>query len=106
MAKYLISFPSSAMNLSDEELAARAIADWRRITGRAAPVLHTEVQRWTAALPQYTPGHLERTAHIDAVLAGIPGLALVGSAYDGVGIPACIARAEKEIARLTGGPPP
>lgn len=98
--------PDAWEPLSDEELAARAIADWRRITGRAAPVLHTEVQRWTAALPQYTPGHLERTARIDAVLAGIPGLALVGSAYDGVGIPACIARAEKEIARLTGGPPP
>ncbi|WP_295687338.1 protoporphyrinogen oxidase [uncultured Brevibacterium sp.] len=98
--------PDAWEPLPDEELAARAIADWRRITGRAAPVLHSEVQRWTAALPQYTPGHLERTARIDAVLAGIPGLALVGSAYDGVGIPACIARAEKEIARLTGGPPP
>lgn len=95
--------PDTWQALDDAELARAAIDDWRRITGRSAPVLHSEVQRWTDALPQYMPGHLERTAGIDARLPGIPGLALVGSAYEGVGIPACIARVDREVARLTGG---
>ncbi|GAA4285319.1 protoporphyrinogen oxidase [Brevibacterium daeguense] len=92
--------PGVWAELGDEELIARSMADWRRITGRRAPLHHAEVQRWTAALPQYFPGHLERAARIDARLSGIGGLGLVGSAYEGVGIPACISRAEREVARL------
>jgi oxygen-dependent protoporphyrinogen oxidase len=50
------------------------------------------VQRWGGGLPQYAPGHVERIA---AVRAGLPaGLALAGAAYDGVGIPACVASGE------------
>jgi oxygen-dependent protoporphyrinogen oxidase len=50
------------------------------------------VQRWGGGLPQYAPGHVERIA---AARAGLPdGLALAGAAYDGVGIPACVASGE------------
>jgi oxygen-dependent protoporphyrinogen oxidase len=42
-------------------------------------------------LPQYSVGHLDRIAEIDRLLAGIPGLALAGNAYRGVGLPDCIA---------------
>ncbi|GAA2006041.1 protoporphyrinogen oxidase [Brevibacterium samyangense] len=89
-------------DLPDEELAARALEDWRRITGRTAPARHVEVQRWEDALPQYFPGHLEASARIDAQLAPVPGLALVGNVHEGVGIPACLARAESEITRVLG----
>ncbi|MCQ9388398.1 protoporphyrinogen oxidase [Brevibacterium sp. 50QC2O2] len=94
--------PASAWSeLSDAELIDRAVADWSRITGRHDELVHAGVQRWNQALPQYLPGHLERTAELDADLAGIPGLGLVGSAFDGVGIPACIKRATTEAARLS-----
>ena len=46
-----------------------------------------------AALPQYAVGHLERVARIRAAVAALPGLAVCGAAYDGIGIPACIASA-------------
>jgi oxygen-dependent protoporphyrinogen oxidase len=48
----------------------------------------SHVQRWGGGLPQYAVGHRERIA---ATRAPGRGLALCGAAYDGVGIPACIA---------------
>ena len=56
------------------------------------------VQRWTGGLPVYAPGHLARMAE---VLAGRPRrLALAGSAYGGVGVPACIAQAGRAAAEV------
>lgn len=86
--------------LDDERITALALADWRRITGRRAPVVTSEVRRWVQALPQPVPGFHEQRAVIDAAVAGVPGLALVGSAYEGVGIPACLARSRTEVERL------
>ena len=78
---------------SDDELAALAAAELAAATGvRGAPVA-TRVTRWGGALPQYTVGHLDRVARIRAAVAAQPGLAVCGAAYDGVGIPACVATA-------------
>lgn len=60
----------------------------------AAPVL-TRVNRHHQAMPQYRVGHLDRMARIDARLAALPGLALAGNAYRGVGIPDCIHTGEQ-----------
>lgn len=92
--------PDAWQHLPDAELAARALADWRDITGSTAACRHIEVQRWTQSLPQYRPGHLDRSRAIDAALTDHPGLGLAGSAYDGVGIPACLRRAASEAARI------
>jgi oxygen-dependent protoporphyrinogen oxidase len=71
-------------------LAAAELADSIGITAR--PVAH-RVTRWGGGLPQYNVGHLDRVARIRAAVAAQPGLAVAGAAYDGVGIPACIATA-------------
>ncbi len=84
----------------DAELAALAAADFAAasgVTGRPADV---RVTRWGGALPQYDVGHLDRVARIRAAVAGLPGLAVCGAAYDGVGIPACIATAREAAARV------
>jgi oxygen-dependent protoporphyrinogen oxidase len=52
------------------------------------------VQRWGGGLPQYAVGHLDRVRRIRSAVAYVPGLAVCGAAYDGLGIPACIASAE------------
>ena len=71
------------------------------ITGRSSDrILTAEVRRWDRALPQYVPGHLDAVDDLDEELAGIEGLELVGSAYSGVGIPACIGRAHTVADRL------
>ena len=56
--------------------------------------------RWGGALPQYTVGHRERVAAIRASVASQPGLAVCGAAYDGIGIPACIATAQAAAGQI------
>jgi oxygen-dependent protoporphyrinogen oxidase len=77
----------------DSELAAMAGADLAAATGVTGAPVAIRVSRWGGGLPQYTIGHLERVARIRAALAAQPGLAVCGAAYDGIGIPACIATA-------------
>jgi protoporphyrinogen/coproporphyrinogen III oxidase len=77
----------------DQDLAALAAAELAESIGvTAAPVAH-RITRWGGGLPQYNVGHLDRVARIRAAVAAQPGLAVAGAAYDGVGIPACIATA-------------
>jgi oxygen-dependent protoporphyrinogen oxidase len=45
-------------------------------------------------MPQYHLGHLERVKRIRERLASLPGLALAGNAYSGLGIPDCIRSGE------------
>jgi oxygen-dependent protoporphyrinogen oxidase len=86
---------------ADEDLAALAAAELAAATGvRGAPVAH-RVSRWGGALPQYTVGHLDRVARIRAAVAAQPGLAVCGAAYDGVGIPACVATAHAAAGQVT-----
>jgi oxygen-dependent protoporphyrinogen oxidase len=53
---------------------------------REAP-LFSWVQCWSRGMPQYNLGHLDRLTRIDRILAELPGLALAGNSYRGVGIP-------------------
>ena len=41
-------------------------------------------------MAQYHLGHLDRVARIERLVADLPGLALAGNAYRGVGIAQCI----------------
>ena len=83
--------------------------NWRRRPGCGAAPAVTRVTRWGGALPQYTVGHLDRVAAIRAAVAAQPGLAVCGAAYDGVGIPACVATARaaagQVLAFLAARPP-
>ena len=86
---------------ADEDLAAVAAAELAAATGvRGAPAAH-RITRWGGALPQYTVGHLDRVARIRAAVATQPGLAVCGAAYEGVGIPACVATARAAASQVT-----
>ncbi|MCW2490670.1 MAG: protoporphyrinogen oxidase, partial [Frankiales bacterium] len=73
------------------------------VTGLCAAPVDTHVQRWGGALPQYAPGHLQRVERIRAAVAEVPGLAVCGATYDGVGIPACIGSAHMAADRVLAG---
>ncbi len=84
----------------DEDLAALAAAELADATGiTKAPVAH-RVTRWGGGLPQYNVGHLDRVARIRAAVTRQPGLAVAGAAYDGIGIPACIATAKAAVGQV------
>lgn len=84
----------------DGTLVETAFAEWRKHTGYDGDLVHAEIRRWERALPQYRPGHARLVASIDAAGADLPGVAVTGSYLEGVGIPACIGRAQHTVARL------
>ncbi|MCG6497400.1 protoporphyrinogen oxidase [Kitasatospora sp. A2-31] len=88
------------LELPDEELVAQSLADLGEAIGLTARPYDTAVTRWGAGLPQYPVGHLDRVGRIRAAAARTGALALCGAAYDGVGIPACIASARAAVAEL------
>src|SRR3954470_6965171 len=74
----------------DEELVELAAAELRdRLRFRGTPVA-SRLSRWGGGLPQYAVGHRDRVRRIREAVAAVPGLAVCGAAYDGVGVPACI----------------
>lgn len=79
-----------ARNLSDPELVAAATAELAEAMGLREEPSEAVVTRWNDAFPQYAVGHLDKADRIDAAVAAVPGLAVAGAAYRGVGIPACI----------------
>ncbi|MYT25641.1 protoporphyrinogen oxidase, partial [Streptomyces sp. SID7760] len=79
----------------DSELVDVSLRDLGEAVGLAARPLASTVTRWDAGLPQYPVGHLARVERIRSAVAALPGLAVCGALYDGVGIPACIASAAR-----------
>ena len=90
----------SSIQATDDELAARVVADLTAASGQPIEPVDVHVQRWGGALPQYAVGHLDRVARIRAAVDAVPGLAVCGAAYDGVGIPAVIGSARRAAASL------
>jgi oxygen-dependent protoporphyrinogen oxidase len=66
---------------------------------QAAP-LFCRIYRHPRSMPQYYVGHKERVRHIEVILASLPGLAVAGNAYHGVGIADCIRSGEEAAERL------
>ena len=61
-----------------------------RAVGLSVRPVDAHVQRWGGGLPQYAVGHLDVVRQVRAAVAKLPGLAVCGAAYDGLGIPACL----------------
>jgi protoporphyrinogen/coproporphyrinogen III oxidase len=91
---------AESLNQSDEKLIETAtgeLASLLKITG--APQL-TRLRRYNNAMPQYHVGHVKKVAAIRDQLAHYGELQLAGNAYDGVGIPDCIASAHNAADQL------
>jgi len=86
----------------DEELLQTVLAEFRDIVGlspRAKP-LFSRVFRWHLGMPQYTLGHIDRVSRIEDRCAQIPGLAIAGGSYRGVGVPNCIESGERAVSKI------
>jgi oxygen-dependent protoporphyrinogen oxidase len=76
-------------SLDDQELIDRVGRQLRVLLGDFATPLDAMVQRWPDGLPQYLVGHDRLVASAKAAGTRLR-VTLAGSAYDGVGVPACI----------------
>jgi oxygen-dependent protoporphyrinogen oxidase len=66
------------------EAIAVARAELRTVLGLSAAPAHVAVHAWPQAIAQYTLGHRQRCASVQAMAARHPGLWLCGTSYDGV----------------------
>ena len=82
--------------LDDGELAARAVDEAGTHTDVDLQPAETRVSRWPAAFPQYRPHHRDWLAAVEA--AQPDGLFVTGASYDGIGVPACVAQANRVAA--------
>jgi oxygen-dependent protoporphyrinogen oxidase len=62
----------------------------RQIIGLDAEPLFARVYKWRAAMAQYSVGHLERLQRIESLRQKLPGLALAGNGFNGIGVPDCV----------------
>jgi oxygen-dependent protoporphyrinogen oxidase len=88
----------AALAMNDSELISAVLAEVSdQLRLRREPQAAV-VTRWRDSLPQYRPGHPERVA---LLRSGLPsGVEVCGAAWDGVGIPACIASGQQAVDRL------
>jgi oxygen-dependent protoporphyrinogen oxidase len=84
--------------LDDSELEAIVTKELQELLGARGTPLFMEIARHVRAMPQYTLGHLERVAAIEASRSRHPGLFITGNAFGGVGLPDCI-RGAQDTAR-------
>ncbi|KUI24527.1 protoporphyrinogen oxidase [Mycobacterium sp. IS-1496] len=87
-----------ARSTGDDDLLGWAAADLATVFGIDTEPVDALVQRWIDAMPQYGPGHAGLIAELRA---GLPqGVAVAGGYLDGIGVPACVASANRAVASL------
>ncbi len=81
----------SVLGLTDSEILSTVQRELNEILGLNAEPRFERVYRWHQAMAQYGPGHLDRVKRIRQEVAATPNFALAGNAYQGIGVPDCIA---------------
>lgn len=84
--------------LSDDAIVAIVRNELQQILGLHAAPQFARVYKWKSAMAQYCVGHLERLDRIERLRRQLPGLALAGNGYRGIGVPDCI-RSGNEAAK-------
>ncbi|MGD1077938.1 MAG: protoporphyrinogen oxidase [Candidatus Sulfotelmatobacter sp.] len=76
--------------LADDQIVGIVRNELQQILGLRAEPLFACVYKWKSAMSQYGVGHLDRLDRIERLRQQLPGLALAGNAYRGIGVPDCI----------------
>ncbi len=79
------------------QLAISEIGTWIPLSGTPELAI---VRRYPIGLPLYRVGHLQRVQRIRDAVAAVPGLALAGNSYEGVGIPDCVRSGQQAVEKI------
>jgi oxygen-dependent protoporphyrinogen oxidase len=85
---------------SDEAVGDAVTRELQEIAGFTARPRFTRIARWPRAMAQYTVGHPQRLAEMQARTPPAGGIHLAGNAYEGIGIPDCIRMGRQAAARI------
>lgn len=80
---------------SDSDMVESVLKDLRETLGIHGEPTLSIVSHHENAMAQYHAGHLDKAATIKVQAGKLPGLALAGNAYHGIGIPDCIHSGEQ-----------
>jgi protoporphyrinogen/coproporphyrinogen III oxidase len=80
----------AAWQLSDDQIVGVVRNELQQILGLRTEPLFARVYKWKSAMAQYGVGHLDRLDRIERLRQKLPGLALAGNGYRGIGVPDCI----------------
>jgi protoporphyrinogen/coproporphyrinogen III oxidase len=86
---------------SDGQIIGIVRNELQQVLGLRAEPLFARVYKWKSAMAQYGVGHLERLDRIEHLRRQLPGLALAGNAYRGIGVPDCVRSGRDAAAALT-----
>ena len=84
------------MNLTDEEVTSSVLKELKKVMTIKTEPEFVVVTRWNNARPQYNVGHHELVSRVrERFSSELPGVQIVGSSYDGAGIPDCVANGKE-----------
>lgn len=91
---------SQLLNAPQHSIVESVREDLARVMGIRARPLFAGARFWPQSMPQYVTGHERRRRTIAGLLSRLPGLHVVGNAYEGVGIPDCVRMAKQTANRI------
>ena len=86
--------------LADDRIVGIVREELRKILGLRAEPLFARVYKWKSAMAQYGVGHLDRLDRIERLRQQLPGLALAGNGYRGIGVPDCVRSGRDAVKQL------
>jgi oxygen-dependent protoporphyrinogen oxidase len=88
--------------LEDGQIIGIVRNELQQILGLRAEPLFGRVYKWKSAMAQYGVGHLDRLERIERLRQNLPGLALAGNGFRGIGVPDCVRSGRDAVSRLVG----
>ncbi|MGA9232259.1 MAG: protoporphyrinogen oxidase [Exiguobacterium oxidotolerans] len=86
---------------TDDVIKETVLKDLEQICGQTLAPRQVIISRLVDGLPAYTVGHAGRIQIVrDEVMSKYPGVYLAGLAYDGVGLPDCVASAKTMVEEI------
>jgi len=91
------------LDSTEDQILSIVRDELRDIIALDAQPLFTRVYKWRAAMAQYSVGHLERLQRIEALRQKLPGLALAGNGFSGIGVPDCVRSGTDAASKILSG---
>ncbi len=91
------------LDSTEDQILTIVRNELRQIIALDAQPLFTRVYKWRGAMAQYSVGHLERLQRIEALRQKLPGLALAGNGFSGIGVPDCVRSGTEAASKILSG---
>lgn len=85
---------------AEADIASAVEQELKSILGIHTSPRFARVYKWRKAMAQYTVGHSARIARIKSLVARMPGFALAGNAYSGIGVPDCVRTGKEAVEKV------